>query len=582
MDRPGDTDRVLREPPAGLMALLGLSRLESAGCRLVLVESLEGSVRLHFDWKRIGTGVVTVGPDDGLPAFISVGGLSVRYSGREVGRPWAILMSALAAGMRGRDIDALMIDCGLRVPASDESAGLPVSRPFNPIMEWAPEDGWRHFQCEAAMERRYRETFEFDTDSSFFVHGDLECRFVSPGCRVRLPGNFIYPFDLFSHTEAVGPVTDLNDEDVIRDPSQKIEKRILKEVEAGRVHGPVVVIATCVPVVIAEDPGPVLDRLSSVCPAGIDYITPVSSRTPSEVFMASFGPLRREVLSMPARRRTVGLVGYRPGHARDDLVELLAGEGIQVTGAIVPQVTSRMLWETLAAQVIVVAPSRYHEANFNSLIEGASGAGRRIIRPPYPWGVDATVEWLSAVKAGLGLESAGAGRIEALSREATALVAERVPGDAVFVLVTDIAGLPGLCDPLSPSGLPVLSMMAGLGLRTRVLVYLAAREEEPVRSVFERLSATLPARARVELRMFRDEAGLREALTDPEVAGVYSEMAFDYRATRAGIAPFSSRIFEPGLSGASRTAMRFARLAGLPFYHRYVGSLSGRWRNCLV
>ena len=542
-----------------------LQRFAAAGCVLSSVEPGSDSIRLLFDWAGVGSVVVSVAPDDGRPSYASTGNLSFCLIGADVSRPWAVLiarMAASAGSMKMADVARL---AGSGLGPADQSASPAKPAEFNPILFWAPEEGWRRFMCDAAMERRFREAFEFDSDSSFIVHGDLECRFVSPGARVRLPGHFVYPFDLFSHHEAVGPITGLDDNDVIMDSTRKIDLKVRRELLDGTFRGPVVVISTCVPVIVAEDPTNVLRGLDEVCPEGISYVTPVSPHSPSEIFMQSFAGLRGRILSRPGRPETVGLVGYRPGRALSELQELLELAGLSVSGAIVPLVTRRLLHDTLCAETIVIAPSRLHDAMYDGLVEGAAESGRRVIRPVFPWGIDATVRWLEAICADCGIEVPEA----AIAR---AEWARRFTGPGQvgksFIFVCDPSEASRLVDPVSPAGLPIVPMMCGLGLSVRLFVH---GDDGDAGFALETVRNGIPAgEDLVQAASFVSRQDLDGLLREDDVAAVYSEMFFERRATRAGVPAFSPRIFEPGIDGALRTLRRFQRLASLPFYRRYM------------
>ncbi len=561
---------------AGFAEAMGLSRFGRAGCLLEGIESRGGALRLNFSWEGVGRGVVSISPDDGAPAFARSAHLLFRFIGVRIGRPYEILMSRMAVNAGEATIDELARLAGFGPAAREpDEAATPPSVPFNPFRQWGQDDGWRRFVCDSAMERRCREAFEFDSDSEFIVHGDLECRFVAPGARVRLPGYFVYPFDLFSHTEAVGPLTDLDDRDVITDPSAKLEERVLSQADGGVIAGPVVVVSTCVPVVIAEDPAPVLARLAPVCPGGISYVTPVSPLSPSEMFMESFAGLRRDVLSREPVAGSAGLVGYRPGRALQDLKALLGSVGIPVTGAIVPLVTRRLLADVLSASAIVIAPGACNEDIFDRLVDGSAASGRKVLKPAFPWGISATADWLEAVADSLGKGAEARARAAAGVSDAIAAVAACRPENAVYLFVTDLEEMARFFDPLSPAGLPLIPTMCGLGLRSRLLVYCRSGIVDGVEERFANLSGKVEGSELVDYSTFSDAGGLERLMCVPDAAAAYSEMYFDYRVTRRGLPVFSSRIFEPGFDGAVRTVARFGRLARLPFYRRYSDHMRG-------
>jgi len=148
--------------------------------------------------------------------------------------------------------------------------------------------------------------------------------------------------------------------------------------------------------------------------------------------------------------------------------------------------------------------------------------------------------------------------------------------------VSDTEGLMRLFDPLSPAGLPLLPVMCDLGLRSRVLVFCRRGGEADAESRLLELARACGGADLVEFEPFFDEPGLSRALRAPDAGAVYSEMFFDYRATQSGLPVFSARIFEPGFGGAVRTVTRLGRLAGLPFFRRYLSTTPVSGTDSLV
>lgn len=553
-----------------------LGRFEQAGCVFEAIQREGDSFRLSVKWSAegadFGRGAVSIGDGRVGDAFLKSRYLAISFVGQAVTRPFAVLMASLAARAGHMTIEDLFSLTGLTQELPEVVSTEIKPTPYNPILEWGSDDSWRHFTCDAAMARRFQEAFEFDSSASFIVHGDLECRFVSPGARLRIPGFFEYPFDLSSHNEGVGPVTDLSDQDVIVDSTARIETKVMQEIAHGACEGPVVIISTCVPVVIAEDPAIVLARLAQLCPGGISYVSPVSPEAPSEIYMKSFAAVREAALRCAPEDMSVGMVGYRPDMARTELQALLSMVGISVRGGIVPLVTHQLLAEVLAAKGILVAPSHYHTSAFEALLDGAWDHGRIRLEPAFPWGFDGTRRWLEGVAEAFDVKDHAESVYDAEMRRVSGRINEcrLALNDSFFLFICDIEGINRLFDPLSEAGLAALPTMCDLGLKSRVLLYAADDGAAvKVRDVFHKALGGIPSGHLVESAVFSSEADLSACLQDDSAAAVYSEMGFDYRATHAGRPTFSTRIFEPGIEGGLRTILRFRRLAGLPYYRRY-------------
>lgn len=548
-----------------LLRFLGLDRFIAAGCRIGAVRRVLDSLTIGLDWPGIGSGEVVMAQAGDTPAFLKTAHIAIAYKGTDVSRPFAVILHRLAKNAATATIDDLFNMIGAIAPTTapdDDTTVNQIRRSANPINDWGADEQWSELLCDHAMERKFYDIFEFEESVSFIVHGDLECRFVTPGARFELPRFIRYPWPIFSHEEGVGPISDLDDTDIISGTTDKLETAIRNELDRRDHGGPVIVLSTCAPVVVGDDIDWALNRMAPLVPDGLFNVTPRDSTTPTELYLKGLDAVRRRFETAGERviPNTVALVGWRSCPARDELTAMLGEAGIDVVGTILPVGGVRMMEQVLHAETLVFMPSVYHNAMYERVL---GGLNRRRISPTPPWGPSHTSEWAIEIGRSAGREDAIREVAYRHETETTRTYPEINKDTGVIVFAISPGQENRLLDPLSATGLPILPVTAELGLPVRVLV----RDDGT-----DRTKATVTHLADAgfgDIAEFRDEEGLRELLQSPDVTAVFSEYGFDYRITKSGAFPFSTREFEMGFAGAARTANRLARISGTPFFQRF-------------
>lgn len=581
------------EDLADVAALLAIERFLSSGLILRRAEILEDEVRLYFSWANIGDAVISITPPDERPCYVRSRAANVMISGAQVTRPWAMLMKRIALAVTARGLVPLLER--LRPPPPEEDSTPieqqvgpdgPVTenpqrqlREFDsPINQWGelPNDksifskNLRDFMCDHATKRKFYDTFRFDGPEAAVLHGDLECLFITPRSRAPLPSFFNYPWplrsgcgDLITSGETI-----LEDLDVIQGGAEKLISAIRHSVTESGGNCPVTVFSTCIPVIIGDDIEGILSQCKHLSPNGIYHISP---RTISamDVQLPYILAARERFLAQGGLTEagTIALIGFRDDRARAELISLLEGSGIRVTGCMVPELGPKRFEDVLRAEVLVIRQSSAHKALLDRLLDGVE---RKRIESEAPWGWAATTGFFSEIARYVGKEAEVARvierKLEELSEERRLLEAKA--SDMVLAFVIEPGQEHRLIDPAAQTGLPILPVTLELGFPTRVLVY----GEDVVR--FEQARARLEGYIGVEVLPFITPSDL-DRLLEPPVRAVFSEYFYDHRLTRRGLAQFSARDFEIGLDGALRTLKRLIRIATLSFYRDYKLHIAG-------
>lgn len=565
-----------------LVDTLAIDRFVKAGCRIDTVEVIDDSIRIGVAWEGVGDVTLSLHRNGTGPSFASTDRISLRFDSGAISHPYELLARRIL-----KSLGDLTIEDIAQPIVGNSPVATQVDEP-SPINSWGPEEGWREFLCDHAMERKLFETFAFDGPSSFIVHGDIECKFITPRARVNLPRFFNYPFKLSGDSEGADPMTDMQDLDVISGGETRLVEAIEAELADHRDRGPLIINATCVPVIIGDDVDNVMARYRDRFGHGLYALSP---RTPDpiDIFM-KYLDLARNAWVAGGRKfkpGTVALIGFRDDPARAELIELLRQAGIEVTGCVLPLAGETLMDRALDAELFVFRPSTFHDELYTRLFGDIE---RARISPPAPWGPSGTVAWLSEIGRALSRQdqiSAVIARLDSADGELW-LKNQSSASKSTLAFVIDphpprragenLALTRRLTDPLSITGLPILPVVLDMGFRVKVAVY--ARQPAVFRDFRDRLSQETSGHGKVEIVPFDDEVSLHDALGDDRIVAVFSEYFYDDRVTRLGKAVFSAQEFEMGWQGGLRSAKRLLRLAQIPFYRkwsRHLRSPSSTW-----
>jgi len=553
-----------------LARLLGLDRFEQVGLALDAAEVIASDLRVHVVWDRVGQGWFRIVEGRNESRFCASTHVSILFEGREVTRPFAVLMRRIAMALRGRTVEDLLAEV---VPATGEVPSDPQQR--TPIHTWAIADAWRLFLCDHAVQRKFFETFSFEGPSLYLMHGDLECRFITPSARVRLPRFFNYPWALAAEANygEGSAATDLDDLDVIQGGQQKLDETLRRCIERIGDRGPILVNSTCVPIVIGDDIDAVIAAHQNECPKSIYHVGPRTIQ-PVDIFMQYVEDEKKRALA--DRRRVAGsvaLVGFRDVTARDELAAFLEGASIPVTGCLLPGVSPERMRRVLEAEVLVFNPSVYHTPLYRRVFANVEAVR---LEPPGPWGLEGSRRWLREVAGAAGHREAMEQRLLDWERQVRSRI-EALQARArklVLGFVVNPESVSRLYDPQSVTGLPIVPVVHELGFRVRIAVFAADRVAWARAS--QRLQEALAGLEHVEVVGFDTRDDLDAILSDPALRAVYTEFFYDDRLTRRGKGQFSAREFEFGLDGAIRSLERLLAIAELPFYRAYAPYLTGR------
>lgn len=434
--------------------------------------------------------------------------------------------------------------------------------------QWGDPDRWRRFFCDFETCRNARSRLETDTRAVEIWHQDLECSFATASFFGGHPSFFDFPWNRprppapVRRRPAAGPrgerpgrpaslVTNLRQLDVVHGGAARLEAALRAAVRACPDAEAIQITGTCVPTVIGDDARAVTRRLGRRLRIPVYYANPAGNEY-GDTARAFVDRARR---SAAARRRprprSVNLVGFPEGPALDELVALLEAAGIAVRARALPAFDLRQAGDYLAAAAQVLYPNADYDETYAEAFEPLP---IRTLRPPAPFGWEATRRWLEAVATACGGDPHRARdavrRAKAPLRRAWR--AGRAAAAAYRVaFVVDLEEADRLRDPARMWGVPVVSMLEELGFGIDVLCF----DDR--------------GRAPSSFLRFRTPAELERLLREGSFAAVYSEFTFDDRPARAGKARFALSAFEPGLQGAVRTLERLVEICRWPFPRRY-------------
>lgn len=543
-----------------LSTMCQLSDLHSVGLELDEAERVGESVRLHVTWAGVGEGWFRLRRST---RETDENRISISLEGGNLDRPFTFLIRRLTKALSGKYLADVMAPFAL-LGHQDRAV-----QEITPINTWGSVDGWHQFLCDHAMERKLFETFRFDGPNTTITHGDLECRFITPRARFNLPRFFNYPDPLGGDTDASESFTDLQDLDVIEGGQDKLEEMVRLEVAKSGDLGPVFVNSTCVPVIIGDDVEMVLAECKAECAQGLYHM---SARTVQPIditirFLDAALQRAKDAGLVASHPDAIALVGFNEVSGPGNLVDLLTSVGIEVTGSILPDTSEQRMANAVKAGLLVCNPGKHRIPIMNKVFRNLDT--QRIFLEP-PWGIEATVQWLTAIGEALGRKAEINEKAQKLANE----ILVKSHQNHVLGFVIEPGQENRLLASDSATGLPVLKMVLSLGFPVKICIW--GQDAPAAIDSAQRLGAKLEG-TKTTIASFTNEKELDHELT--EVRAVFSEFFYDNRLTSRGLAQFSAGDFRMGFSGAIWSIERLQRLTNMPFYNRYssyLGLANGR------
>ncbi|MBI5210183.1 MAG: hypothetical protein HY927_09465 [Elusimicrobia bacterium] len=418
------------------------------------------------------------------------------------------------------------------------------------------EDAWRRFLLPEELSRHKFSAFVPRHPTVDIMHGDLECRYTFPVVDGRTVTFLNFPWREANRSTVPAPysvlTTDLRERDVVCGGLPKAAAA-LGSAKAGAQAGAVVLLNSgCVPDLTGEDLSPLVARTDPERPV---FYHPSNGKDMAPVIVGEMARLARPLRGLRAARAgSVNLIGYPAGRCGQELVELLAEAGVRVEACLVPDISPASIRRGWRAGLQVVMPDAALEGVYDELLKTM---GIPAVRPPAPYGLEATGAWLAAVCRAAGGKPAGARRALLRHRRSWGSWRDMKAEARGFRLgfVLDVPALRRLSDPSWHVGIPVVAALKEMGFGLDFLVFGGAE--------------AVGGAKRHRLHLFRSPAELAGKLAKLPARAFYSDCFFDSRLSRRGKAQFSLATFEPGIAGGLRTLERLLGICRLPFYGRY-------------
>ncbi len=352
--------------------------------------------------------------------------------------------------------------------------------------------------------------------------------------------------------------TDIDDLDVIRGASQRLEQALQLVADSRNKPDLVMVKTACVPKVAGDDLGPAMKRFEA------------SSGVPT-VFLDNLADERNDFFSTVLERLhlepvfrapeqcagRVNLVGYPDVPEMNELARVLEKLGVSINARLVPRVHIEDIRHYTGACLQVLFDSALYQPTFEQLL---GQVDIPTLRPPAPYGFEGSRQWLRAVLDAVDNPA----RLELPFDEIFGVLEERYSAlqqrarQHCLGFVVDEHAAECLLLPQRGPGVPMLENLQEMGFSLEFLRYQEGGS-----------AAELPGTSKT----FSNPQQLETLLRESPAAAFYSEYFFDRRLSRTGKAQFSIADFLPGPRGAVATLSRLLQICSLPFYRRYARHL---------
>ncbi|OGS00701.1 MAG: hypothetical protein A3G41_05680 [Elusimicrobia bacterium RIFCSPLOWO2_12_FULL_59_9] len=437
---------------------------------------------------------------------------------------------------------------------SAPQAGLEITR-------WGESGQWRDFFQERNIRRDIQASLMPRDSVIYLMHGDNECQMASPEMDGNTVSFFSYPWvnpvSGIPHGRGyvTGYLTDLRDKDVVLGAIGKLDALMRSVAKEAPKDSLVVFTPDCVPILIGEDMDSCVNRHKAVLGSRLIFLN-LADDPQQTLFEKLFANVKKEAALDRSKgpHPAVNLVGFPDLPSTRELTLALERLGIRVNARLLPDFSLEEMRRWWKADLQVFFPHAMMETIYKRAF---SDVEIPAITPPPPYGIAGTQRWLDAIASALsrqnGLPGVWEQLLRPLAQRWNRLVQEARQYEVA--VVDDTQHLSRYSDWRQTFGVPLLPVLSEMGLNVRFLLYL-----EPGR---------FPPPPRKNIEFFSNPEALNSALKKKGFQGVFSNVFFDRRVTRAGKVPLSFQLFEMGLEGAVRSLERMLRSCRLRFYERY-------------
>ena len=536
------------------------------------MEEAAGCLRLHFDIDGQRLTIRVVPLSEGEPSFATTGKFGVSYEGSDLPPAGLETLKQLTGVVRR--LEERMPDTfeGVQDEASDGGEGeeAAAERPSfftNSRMErfhkrWRRSLDWWKFYYPQMHNYQVQELVK---NVALVHHATLECKFSMAShshsslaffsdLHVERMASGRCNVDSFLHA---GDVATGRTGDKLADAVEKAASL------PGIEH--VIVMTTCLPDLIGDNPLPILGKIEEKHGVRCYW----SGKSMDHQFSAE--PIYRDALAsigLGSRRQAdhVVLGGVARPHQADELARRLEAHfGLTTAGSIFPSVDLSKGADLGTASHLVWVDAHGWTDTLESLIRDEIS----LVRPPPPYGIEATVHWLEAVGAALGRDVSEAAIHQALEDDFGAELAElreRCREHRV-ALIGDRLDLMMLTAPSQFCSLSVAQLLSEMGFDLRLLLHAPEGSLPEFDTVSE---------AAVSVFETREEL---DTLLGEDISLAYSSFRSDFRLLRRGIVTFDEQVFEPGVEGfmrASKTLIDSCRSAPFRGFRALLGEPTAR------
>jgi nitrogenase molybdenum-iron protein alpha/beta subunit len=397
--------------------------------------------------------------------------------------------------------------------------------------------------------------------------GDASCRQTFPALS---PLPFFDTWSYFPVSTAPAPedwvAIDYSEKDIVGGAEDRL-RQVLRGLKRRQPAVKVALIQTCVSRLVGDDVRGILEdelKDGNYLILDPDFMTR-DAAVDSLVWpwlLKTFRPARPR-----KRQRLINLAGLgeRGFPALDELENSLGELGVDLNACLFPSFSEEELPGFYSAQLTVASTCSIVQNAF-SLAARADAKHRWIFVDP-PFGLEQTRTWtrgvLSEVLGGQRLKNARAAldRRYRSYRKKQRPLEEALSGHSI-ALVASARYASFLFDPSQSFGIPLVRMLAGLGLKVELFIF---KDISPPRD----LGKSVQGQERATLRTFDDPQELQEAVRASGSRLLLTSIRRNSPALALGKLPVTVHAFEMGFDGALRTAERLGHLCRTGFVDRY-------------
>ncbi len=474
--------------------------------------------------------------------------------------------------------------------------------PFSIIQDWGHPLHRMRFIAHEWVFRNIDQSLEFNLSNISIQHSERECLGIGPEIPLHKEYKFFnFSQEYYDHTfdkyfylsseerkECMGDksvkwisaFTDLDEEDIVMwrgtEKLQNIIDNAISQIEKEDIKM-MSFNCCCVPRIVGDDIYSVIEKAKAKMSIPFLFQGQLE-KTPFEQKIGLLESYLEKIDSSSLKKEpnTLVLFWYHENKYLESLYKILLRDDIRIRAMIVPTIDIRLLPMLYTSSLFLFSPNRFQEEIFEYPFRTI---GTKSIAPKYPYGIENTRNWLSAIEDSFWRKYIPSEE-ENIFIETFNKCWKKIKenGYRLGVVCIGKRELERFLDPDYMNNVDMVECLQEMGFGIDFFVYdnfspyLQAKNEERHKkndgdhTEITRIIEKKMWKSDHSITFFSDEETMFSAIRSSKIKSIYSDIYYDERLSSLGLTQFNIRQFNIGYSWALDTIQEMIKLCEMRYF----------------